>query len=126
MILFVEGTSPVMNPYSLWLSGFFFPQGLLAAISQNYARKYSTSIDALEFRYQVLNDNFVDSPETDFDSLFVDDEKYKLDDQEQDGVILNGFFLDGAKWDREKSIILDSPLRFTPLPHFLCQLVKVK
>lgn len=124
MISFVEGKSPIMNPYSIWLSGFFFPQGLLAAISQNYARKYSTSIDALEFKYTVLNDIYEDTAETDIDQLFQNDPKYDL--HGQDGVILCGFFLDGGKWLKEKGFILDSPVRFTTLPHFLCQLVKVK
>ncbi len=122
MIEFVENKSPVMNPYSIWLSGFFFPQGLLAAISQNYARKYMTSIDALEFKYTVLNDTYEESPDMDVDKLFENNEKFNLNGQ--DGVILGGFFLDGGKWMRDGNFPLDSPVRFTTLPHFLCQLVR--
>ncbi len=81
-----------------------------------------TSIDALEFRYEILNHLFDDS-ELNIESLFQKDEKYEIENQ--DGVILNGFFLDGGKWNRENNIILDSPLRFTALPHFFCRIVKV-
>ncbi len=122
MIEFVEGKSPVMNPYSVWLSGFFFPQGLLAAISQNYARKYVTSIDALEFKYTVLSDTYDESADMDVDGLFESAAKFDL--KGRDGVVLGGFFLDGGKWLREESLLVDSPVRFTTLPHFLCQLVR--
>jgi dynein heavy chain len=35
-----------------WLPAFFFPQGFLTALLQNYARKYSIAIDALNFGFQ--------------------------------------------------------------------------
>ena len=95
---------------------------MLAAISQNYARKYATSIDALHFKYDVLNETYEDE-EIEIETLFRNEAKFELHDQ--DGVILCGFFLDGGRWNRESNIILDSPLRFTALPHFRCQLVKV-
>lgn len=127
IILFVEGTIENRNPHSLWISGFFFPQGLLAAISQNYARKYHTSIDSLEFKYQIQN-NIYDDSDLNVDALFENNEKYSLENKnaQEDGILIFGFYIDGGKWDREHQILLDSPLRFTQLPHFLCKLIHVR
>jgi hypothetical protein len=57
-------------------------------------------------------------------SLFdeANEAKFKV---EQDGILLCGFFLDGAKWDRKSKTLLDSQQRFTQLPNLLCKLVKV-
>ena len=38
-----------------WISAFFFPQGLLTALLQTYARKYKTDIDTLGFKFKVLD-----------------------------------------------------------------------
>jgi len=71
----------------------------------------------------VLNDIYEETSEVDVDGLYEKSPKWNSNNQ--NGVILCGFFLDGGRWSREENLILDSPLRFTPLPHFLCQLVKV-
>ncbi|XP_072406056.1 dynein axonemal heavy chain 6-like isoform X2 [Chiloscyllium punctatum] len=41
------------EPYSFWLSAFFFPQGLLTALLQNHARKNSLSVDNVTFEFHV-------------------------------------------------------------------------
>lgn len=124
IISFAEGSVEEMNPFSFWLSGFFYPQGLLAAISQNYARKHQVSIDSLQFKYEIMN-NLYDETEVDVNSLFESSSRINSENLIKDAVLLCGFFFDGGKWDREKSLIFDSPQRFTPVPHFLCRLIQV-
>lgn len=46
---------PEGNPSAYWISAFFFPQGFLTSILQNYARKYQIAIDKLNFAYKYQN-----------------------------------------------------------------------
>jgi dynein heavy chain len=125
LIQYVEGTSSIMNPYSLWISSFFFPQGLLASISQNYARKLHVSIDSLAFQYDVENSLYEENES--IDGLFESENaRFKSILSSHEGILIYGMFMDGGRWDRNESRIVDSPQRFLPMPHFICKLVKVK
>ena len=109
----------------------------MAAISQNYARKYKTSIDLLEFKYEIQNSQQLG--EVNVDELFatldgsvvrsrseIEPKRRESRHQEGDeGVLLCGFFIDGGKWDSASSKLVDSPQRFSPLPHFICRMIKV-
>lgn len=45
----VDGKQP-----SSWVSGLFFPQGLLTGSLQSYARRYKVPIDALLFDFHPI------------------------------------------------------------------------
>merc|ERR1719198_2462611 len=92
---------PIVFP----LPVFFFPQGFMTGTLQTFARKHMVAIDTLKFKFAVLRD---DSP--------------LLEDGPDDGVICDGMFLEGARWEWERWLVAESKVgeMFTPLPkvHF--------
>jgi dynein heavy chain len=102
------------QPGVFWLSGFFFPQGFMTGALQNHARKYAIPIDTLAFSFKMLT---VDAPE-----------EVRKADVPEDGVLINGLFMDGARWDKEARTVSDprpgemySPvpiIHFVPTPNY--------
>ena len=82
-----QGQPPCFN-----LPAFFFQQGFMTGILQLHARKYLIPIDSLQFSYQIME--YEDATE--------------VNEGPEVGVYIEGFFLDGARWDREKKVIWDS------------------
>lgn len=75
-------------PPAFWISGFYFPQAFLTGTLQNFARKYIISIDTINFSFKVLDE----PPKT----------------RPKDGCCVYGLFLEGARWNRQKSILDES------------------
>jgi dynein heavy chain len=83
------------QPKAFWLPGFYFPQGFLTGVLQNHARKYNIPIDSLQFNYDV---KLLDEED------IAENENAEI----EDGALISGLFLEGARWDREKQLIQDS------------------
>jgi len=88
-------------PAAFWISGFFFPQGFLTAILQNYARKYSFPIDTVSFSF-----------------VFKDEGPEDLTTKAEDGCYIHGLFLEGARWDKNQRSLIDPKPKelFSSLP----------
>ncbi|KEP65299.1 UNVERIFIED_CONTAM: ATPase family associated with various cellular activities (AAA) domain-containing protein [Hammondia hammondi] len=83
-----EGEKP---PVAFWLSGFFFPQGFLTAVLQNYARKVSAPIDALGFTFHVMST--------------CKPEELVEEDTLEDSCYVYGLYIDGARWNYHREVI---------------------
>ncbi|XP_063786085.1 dynein axonemal heavy chain 3-like [Pseudophryne corroboree] len=80
------------TPKVFWISGFYFTQSFLTGALQNHARKYKTSIDLLGLQCQITDHDCV----TDIDIYPAD------------GIYINGPYMEGARWDRNRHVIAES------------------
>ena len=93
-------------PKCFWLPGFFFPQGFMTGCLQMHARKYSIPIDTLNFGFKI----------TTYDTA------EQVEEGPEDGIMVNGLWIDSARWDRENDVLEESKpgQMHAPLPvvHF--------
>ncbi|CAM4551630.1 unnamed protein product [Caretta caretta] len=111
------------NPSRFWLSGFFFPQGFLTAVLQNYARQNGISVDSLTFAHRLL-------PTIHDEDCNLRDVKrkqniiqtaFKGSSPPENGVLVFGLYIDGARWS-PTTHVLEEPFlhdRFYPLPEIV-------
>jgi dynein heavy chain len=78
-------------PKSFWISGMFFPQGFMTGCLQTHARLYKIAIDQLNFSFQVM----------------VEESIEEIDESPEDGVYVHGFYMDGARFNRDEAVIDD-------------------
>ncbi|NXS46386.1 DYH9 protein, partial [Balaeniceps rex] len=81
-------------PSAVWLAGFFNPQSFLTAIMQSTARKNEWPLDKMTLQCDVTKKN-----REDFES------------RPREGAYVHGFFMEGARWDAQTSIITDARLK---------------
>jgi len=79
------------EPCAFPLPVFFFPQGFMTASLQTYARKHMEAIDNLSFAFEILTIQ----PE-------------EIQEAPQDGVIVFGLYLEGARFDMTELKVVDS------------------
>ncbi|CAJ1411101.1 unnamed protein product [Effrenium voratum] len=89
------------HPDTYWLSGFFFTQSFLTGQLQNFARKQKLPIDTLIWTFHILKKEITHH------------------NKPEEGCIVYGLFMDGARWDNEKQVIQDSlpKVLFSEIPH---------
>ncbi|XP_063373463.1 dynein axonemal heavy chain 6 [Cydia amplana] len=95
---------------SSWVSGLFFPQGLLTGSLQSYARRYRVPIDALMFDFTPhrtflsQEDVYKENKRKNKDNKDV----YGVLEVPTDGVNIHGLFIDAARWDVEHNCLVDA------------------
>ncbi|CAG4954204.1 unnamed protein product [Colias eurytheme] len=93
-------------PTSVWLGGFFNPQSLLTAIMQSTARRYELPLDKMCLQCDVTKKMKED--------FTIADSR----NAPRDGAYVHGLLMEGARWDMQAGIIMDSRLKelFPPMP----------
>ncbi|KAL1493068.1 hypothetical protein ABEB36_011203 [Hypothenemus hampei] len=88
-------------PASVWLGGFFNPQSLLTAIMQSTARKHELPLDKMCLQCDVTKK-----------------QKEEFTSAPKDGAYVHGLHMEGARWDVQAGIIMDSKLKelYPPMP----------
>ncbi|XP_053375273.1 dynein axonemal heavy chain 6-like isoform X4 [Mercenaria mercenaria] len=114
---------PRCQPYSFWLSGFFFPQGFLTGVLQSHARKLGIPVDSLQFEFKVQKTHDTVESLSDLkEKINIKEVAFKGNQPPEDGVVIFGLFIDGARWNLDLGCLHDSlpGQRFSKLPeiHF--------
>jgi dynein heavy chain len=81
------------SPLVYWISGFFFTQAFITGTLQNFARKYQRPIDTVDYDFSVLT---------------PDEMKSADEAKPEDGAVVHGLFLEGARWDVTDHVLAES------------------
>ncbi|EFA11309.2 dynein beta chain, ciliary [Tribolium castaneum] len=81
-------------PASVWLGGFFNPQSLLTAIMQSTARRNELPLDKMCLQCDVTKK-----------------QKEEFTSAPREGAYVHGLHMEGARWDVQAGIIMDSKLK---------------
>ncbi|VDM31966.1 unnamed protein product [Hydatigera taeniaeformis] len=89
------------TPIVFWISGFFFPQAFLTGQLQNFARKYSQSVDTVSFNFKVIGEDMAG-----------------LHQSPADGCYIHGLYLEGCGWNGSDKCLIESRPRelYTLMP----------
>jgi len=94
------------QPASFWLPGFYYPQGFMTGALQTHARRYHVPIDTLNFGFTVKSMEAAED----------------VGDPPEDGVYIDGLYLEAARWDRRQKKLKPSNPRemmsLMPIIHF--------
>ena len=94
------------KPREFNISAFFFTQGFLTSLMQNYSRRHVISIDQVGFDVRVVKKGFEVPEGGDSDEVFV-----------------SGMFLEGAGFDFENMVLVESTPRQLYLENFRVKLI---
>jgi len=89
------------KPECFWISGYYFPQAFITGVMQNHARKYQLPIDTVTYGYAMRDDIQVETATA-----------------PDDGAIVHGMFIEGARWDSNTHLLAESRPKelYTNLP----------
>eukprot|EP00755_Sulcionema_specki_P039442 Sspe_Gene.24365::Locus_9652_Transcript_6_6_Confidence_0.333_Length_4767::g.24365::m.24365/K10408/DNAH; dynein heavy chain, axonemal len=79
-------------PNCFWLPGFFFPQGFLTGVLQTFSRHFTIPIDQLKLTVEPQREQ----------------ERSEVKTKPEKGVMINGFYLEGARWDHDRMCLAES------------------
>ena len=100
-LTFMDTWLTTRPPSTFWISVFFFQHAFTTASKQNFARKRTIPIDAIDFQFELLpkpSEHYPEPPKV--------------------GVYCYGFFFEGARWDGPHAKMAESEPKvlFSPAP----------
>jgi len=102
---FMDNWIQTAQPKIFWLTAFTYPSGFLTALLQATARKNGIAIDTLNWEFPIMPGD-----------------ESSIAQHPKEGAYVKGIFLEGARWDFEKSALSEpAPMELfcqMPLIHF--------
>ena len=98
------------QPRQLWLSAFFFPQGLLTAVLQQHARTHKQPIDALTFQVTVEEEEQQqggegEQAEGEHNKKGEGEGEEGREEEGAGGVLIRGLYCEGGRWNADRRVL---------------------